>query len=113
MHVAVTYGREGLDAEEKVPEESGRAQVGDAIGVEMEKTAEQDVEDQEERDDRGEQARPAHHHGIVIQIQKYFPGDALTDHVAQAHAHDPRASRPRYACVSKRVLISRCHEISL
>ena len=33
MHVAVTYGRERLDAEEEVPEESGRTQIGDAIGV--------------------------------------------------------------------------------
>src|ERR1700722_694103 len=112
MHVTITHGREGLDAEEEVPEESGRAQIGDAIGVEMEKTAEQDVEDQEERDDRGEQARPAHHHGIVIEVLKYFPGDALTDDVAQAHAHEPRAARSRGARLSQRVRWVLAHLIS-
>ncbi len=113
MHVPVTHGREGLDAEEEVPDESGRIQIGDAIGHEMKKTAEQKVEDQEERDDRGEQAWPAHHHAIVIQVLNHFPGDALTDHVAHADAYEPRASRSRCACASMRVLVSRCHEISL
>src|SRR5271168_1538974 len=103
MHVPVTHGREGLDAEEKVPDESRRVQVGDAIRYEMEETAEQDVEEQEERDDRRKQARPAHHHGIVVEIQKYFPGKALTDHVAQADTHDPRAARSRCARASKRL----------
>ena len=52
------------------------------FGHQMEKTAEQEIENQEERDDRGKQAWPARHHGIVIEILNYFPADALTDHVA-------------------------------
>ena len=57
VHVPVAHRRQRLDAEEKRAEETGRAQIGDAAGHGIVKTAEDQVEDQEEGDDGGEKPR--------------------------------------------------------
>ena len=104
MHVPIAHRGEGLDAEKERARKTGRIQVRDAAGHQMVEPAEKQVENKEERHDRGEELRPAHRHEMVIEILEDSAFDDLCDHFART---DPDAAQSDWAARAGARLVAR------
>ena len=93
MHIAVTDGRQRLDAEEEIADQARRIEIGDAARDGVIEQRKDDVERQKRQRQAHEQARPADRHRVVVEILPDPPFETVGDDFALAEAHAAEPAR--------------------